>query len=176
MRQLSHNALAQKAGITLETMPLKDQTWWFGAAPPDLSLVARARGAAWIYTYLHSFYKDPTHRLGSNNLLAHNSSMPNPFVGLQGVQVLVETPRAFLVREGKRAHYFNVLRLEKQGSMSPEAFHEAVTDLTHFLVYAGEPTAATRRHLGRYVLGFLIFFIGLTYLLYREYWRDVDAS
>ena len=36
-----------------------DGAKWFGAAPPDLTLVARVRRPDWVYTYLRSFYEDP---------------------------------------------------------------------------------------------------------------------
>ena len=84
----TYDGIAIEAGVTYDKMPLKGQDWWFGVTPPDLSLSARVRSADWIYTYLHSFYKDPSHKLGTNNLLMPNSSMPNPFGGMQGDQVL----------------------------------------------------------------------------------------
>ena len=40
---------------------------WFGVAPPDLTLEARYRGVDWIYTYLKSFYRDPSRPTGWNN-------------------------------------------------------------------------------------------------------------
>ena len=69
MRYLTANKIAKQAGITLDKMPLKDQQWWLGIAPPDLTLAARQRGADWLYTYMHSFYKDDARPTGYNNLL-----------------------------------------------------------------------------------------------------------
>lgn len=69
MKYLEHNALAKKAGVTLDKMPLKQKDWWLGAVPPDLTLIAAQRGADWLYTYFHSFYKDPSRPTGYNNLL-----------------------------------------------------------------------------------------------------------
>jgi hypothetical protein len=65
-----------------------DAKVWFGAAPPDLTLVARVRGNDWLYTYLRSFYADPTRPLGANNKVFPNVGMPNVLVGLQGNQVI----------------------------------------------------------------------------------------
>lgn len=176
MKYLDHNKIAQEAGILKEKMPAKDQTWWFGAAPPDLSLIARSRSPQWIYTYLHAFYLDDTTKLGSNNLLVPHSNMPNPFGGLQGEQVLVlpldrlhEAHSVF----APRPRYFSLLRLDKPGSLKPEAFHQQIHDMVNFLVYASDPAKLERENLGWWVLAFLLILIGLTYLLKKEYWRDI---
>lgn len=56
---------------------------WFGAAPPDLSLETRLRGDDWVYTYLLSFYEDPSRPWGSNNLVLANAAMPHVLHDLQ---------------------------------------------------------------------------------------------
>lgn len=56
---------------------------WFGAAPPDLSLETRLRGDDWVYTYLLSFYEDPSRPWGANNLVLANAAMPHVLHGLQ---------------------------------------------------------------------------------------------
>ena len=43
---------------------------WFGATPPDLTLVARSRQPDWLYTYLRSFYEDDLRPYGVNNRLS----------------------------------------------------------------------------------------------------------
>ncbi len=43
---------------------------------PDLTLVARVRGADWIYTYLRSFYVDETRPFGVNNVVFPSVGMP----------------------------------------------------------------------------------------------------
>ncbi len=58
-----------KVGDTMTVaMRPEDAKAWFGAAPPDLSVDARARGKDWLYTYLRSFYRDDTRPTGWNNL------------------------------------------------------------------------------------------------------------
>lgn len=176
MRFLDHNPLAKQAGITIDKMPLKDQEWWFGTAPPDLSLIARVRSPRWIYTYLHAFYKDESRKLGSNNLLFPNSNMPNPFAGMQGEQVLAVDADQFHTMGGvfaTKPRYFSLLRMEKQGSMSADEFHQQIYDIVNFLVYASEPARAERTALGWWVLGFLLLLMALTYLLKKEYWKDI---
>ncbi len=59
------------------------QGQWFGAPPPDLSLETRLRGDDWVYTYLLSFYKDPSRPMGSNNLVLPNAAMPHVLHNLQ---------------------------------------------------------------------------------------------
>ena len=174
MKYLEHDKIAESAGITIDKMPVKDQDWWFGTAPPDLSLTARVHKPNWLYTYFHSFYKDPKHRLGSNNLLVHNSSMPNAFLALQGEQVLTVNINKLRHHQlEKTPHYYNVLKLERKGSMTPEQFDQAATDLTNFFVYAGEPIKAERESLGYYVIGFFFIIFVLGWLLKHEYWKDV---
>ena len=68
----------EKPGETITTaMPKEGAAKWFGGAPPDLSLVARAKGTDWIYTYLRGFYKDDSKVFGVNNKVLDNASMPD---------------------------------------------------------------------------------------------------
>ena len=57
-------------------MPPADAVLWFGVAPPDLSLIARARGADYLYTFLKSFYADPSRPTGVDNLVLKGTAMP----------------------------------------------------------------------------------------------------
>jgi len=59
---------------------------WFGAAPPDLSLVARARGTKWLYNYFRGFYKDSSRPYGVNNSVFEDVGMPHALGRLQGLQ------------------------------------------------------------------------------------------
>jgi ubiquinol-cytochrome c reductase cytochrome c1 subunit len=59
------------------SMPATDARQWFGILPPDLSLSARERGAAWIYSYLKGFYADKARPFGANNVLVPDTAMPN---------------------------------------------------------------------------------------------------
>ena len=140
----------------------------FGKAPPDLSVIARVRGADWIYTYLKSFYLDESRPLGWNNTLFPNASMPNPLWELQGVQQPVygkKTAIGDLPVEG--------FTISQPGSQSPEQFNQTVRDITAFLEYAGEPAALKRQNIGVWVIFFLVFLALLAWMLKNEYWRDV---
>ncbi|MFZ5722341.1 MAG: cytochrome c1 [Pseudomonadota bacterium] len=56
---------------------------WFGVAPPDLSLEAKLRGADWVYSYLISFYPDPSRPWGVNNHVFPNVGMPHIMADMQ---------------------------------------------------------------------------------------------
>jgi len=169
VKYLEHNNIAQKAGITLDKMPLKNQNWWLGVVPPDLTLVARERSADWIYTYLHAFYKDPSRPTGYNNLLVPNVNMMNVLSGFQGDQVLIKPESVSL----SKPHYYTLLKLVRAGSMSPQEFDRTTADLVNFLVYASDPGKTQRENIGIWVLLFLVLLFVMAYILKNMYWKDV---
>jgi ubiquinol-cytochrome c reductase cytochrome c1 subunit len=150
----------------LTAMNVRDAKRWFGTTPPDLSLIARSRGADWLYTYLKSFYVDSSKPLGVNNAVFPDVGMPNPLWQLQGEQVAV-----FKKEHGQEV--ISKLVIQEKGTMSPDQFDEAINNLVNFLVYAGEPSQLERRSMGKYVLLFILLFGIIAYLLKKEYWKDV---
>lgn len=149
------------------SMDPADGMRWFGAAPPDLSLMARAKGVDYIFTYLQSFYLDPSRPLGWNNTLFPNASMPNVLWELQGMQTATLKPA-----EGENPAEF-ALQLHQAGSMNQEEFEQVARDIANFLQYAAEPAALQRTSIGIWVLLFLSVFTLLAYFLKLEYWKDV---
>lgn len=151
----------------VSAMSPADGETWFGKAPPDLSVVARAKlgGADWTYTFLKSFYADESRPSGWNNTVLAGASMPNVLWELQGVQRPVYGEHSADVPER--------LELVQPGAMSPAEFDRAVRDITAFLQYVGEPAALKRYTIGLWVILFLAVFTLLTWLLKQEYWRDV---
>jgi ubiquinol-cytochrome c reductase cytochrome c1 subunit len=144
-----------------------DATKWFGTYPPDLSLIARSRGADWLYSYLKGFYTDPGKApLGVNNTVFKDVGMPNVFWQLQGEQRAV-----FKTIDGQEV--ITQLVLEEPGKLSPKEFDKLVNDLVNFLVYVGEPVQLERVTMGKYVLFFILMFTVVAYLLKREYWKDI---
>ncbi len=142
-----------------------EQKQWFGAAPPDLTVIARARGSAdgsgadWLYTYLRSFYRDEARPTGWNNVIFANVGMPHALYGLQGYQTL--------------NHDTHKLELVKPGQMAPAEFDKTVSDLVGFLVWMGEPQQEFRETLGYFVLAFLALLFVVAYALKKEYWKDI---
>ncbi|MCG9728601.1 cytochrome c1 [Shewanella sp. Isolate13] len=147
-----------KIGELMENaIPDADAAKWFGASPPDLTLVARVRGEDWIYSYLHGFYKDESRPFGVNNTIFPSVGMPHVLEGLQGLPVKQED--GTLVATG--------------GTLSAEEYDQVVRDITGFLVYSGDPIKLERERLGWWVMGFLFIFFIVAYLLKKEYWKDV---
>ncbi len=158
-----------KPGDTIQVAMPKESAKWFGQAPPDLSLVARARGPDWVYSYLKTFYLDPSRPVGVNNLTLPGASMPHVLGHLQGWQVHKETKGEHGGGHSKQAP----LELVQPGSLKPAEYDRLVGDITNFLEYAGEPAKLKRYTLGLWVMLFLAGFTVLAFLLYKEYWKDV---
>jgi len=144
----------------------------FGRVPPDLSLAARERGAAWLYTYLRSFYMDPTARMGANNVLVPGVAMPNVLAGLQG------TRNAVFVRDTQNAsesaqHARKFVKFETlaPGSLSDAAYDQAIAELVGYMAWMADPHDVERRRLGPWVVGFLALFSFCAWGLVRSYWR-----
>lgn len=146
--------------LMTNAMDPEDAKNWFGAAPPDLTLVARVRGVDWLYNYMRAFYVDPERPYGVNNTVFENVGMPHVLADLQGLQSYTGDPEA-------------PFKLVKKGSLSPEEYDQAIRDLVNFLEYSGEPMKLERESLGVRVLLFLLVFIGLAYFTKKEYWKDV---
>ena len=132
---------------------------WFGVVPPDLSVIARVRGADWLYTYLRTFYRDPKSATGWNNAVFPNVAMPHALWTLQGERGL-----------DQKTHKLTEL---SKGSQSATEYDATVRDLVNFLVYASEPAAARRKAIGIAVLFALGVLFIFAYLLKKEFWKDV---
>ena len=147
-------------------MDKHDSRKWFGVTPPDLSLIARSRGADWLYTYLKGFYADESKPLGANNTVFKDVGMPNVFWQLQGVQVPV-------IKNVVGQEVVTHLKMQEKGTLSRAEFDTFVNELVNFLVYVGEPVQLERKRIGKYVILFLIMFTVIAYLLKKEYWKDI---
>ncbi len=156
----------QKVGDLMQSaMWKKEGEEWFGVVPPDLSVIARSRGADWLYTYLRAFYRDDSTATGWNNLVFDRAAMPHVLYQLQGEQKLV-------VKTSDKGES-KTLVLDKQGEMTKAEFDKFVGDLVNYLVYLGEPHANARKELGLKVMTFLLGMLILSYALKREYWKDI---
>jgi ubiquinol-cytochrome c reductase cytochrome c1 subunit len=146
-----------------------------GAAVPDLSLTARARGADWLYTYLRTFYIDTYRPMGVNNLAFSDVSMPHVLWELQGQQKAVYKTVQRETEDGEMhdVEVLDHLKLVSEGKMSVEKYDAFVADLVNFMVYIAEPVQVERRSMGWKVLVFLFVFFIFAYLLKKEYWKDV---
>ena len=170
---------SQKIGDLMEiSMPADNAKEWFGAVPPDLTLVARSRSPEWIYTYLKNFYVDHSRPLGVNNRVFKDVGMPHALLDLQGLQECAPGPviasnggikRDLLTGEDLLDDPCGRFTLAEKGTLSEAEYDQAVYDLTNFLTYIAEPMAEQRKHIGRWVLLFLLLLLVPTTLLAREY-------
>lgn len=151
---------------------------WFGKAPPDLSLTARAKGSSFIYNYLNAFYVDDSRPLGFNNSVFAGASMPNPLYKLQGLQKPVYHSEEHCdVVDGKEVcqetHTLVGFESISKGELSKPQYERVTADLTNFLTYVSDPSALDRMRMGPWVLIFIVFLTIIFYILKKEYWRDI---
>jgi ubiquinol-cytochrome c reductase cytochrome c1 subunit len=147
-------------------MKPEDAARWFGKEPPDLSLIARARGTDYLYTFLRSFYLDPSRPTGANNVVLRGAAMPPVLWELQGIQRAKFTTN-------EHGEVFEGFETVRAGELTEPQFDEVVRDIVNFLDYIGEPIKREREALGIRVIGFLLVFLLIAYLLKKEIWKDV---
>jgi ubiquinol-cytochrome c reductase cytochrome c1 subunit len=179
--QIKDNLLftTDKVGEVMKsTLDPKQAKEWFGAAPPDLSVIARSRSAAgqgsgadYLYTLLRTYYRDESKQTGWNNLAFPNIGMPHPLWELQGERV------PLFEKKTEHGHEVEVFtgrwQVTKAGTLDAREYDAAVADLVAFLQWMGEPAQATRVKIGVWVLLFLAVFTVIAWRLNAAYWKDV---
>ncbi|MBL8516912.1 MAG: cytochrome c1 [Betaproteobacteria bacterium] len=173
-QQIKDNLMfaTDKIGDTMTTsLSSKDAKAWFGGVPPDLSVIARSRGADWLYTFLRSYYRDDKSPTGWNNRAFPAVGMPHVLHELQGAQAWQQVGE----KKGHGGAMEPVMKLvlTQPGAMKPVEYDQFVGDLVNYLVFMGEPAAAKRTQLGVLVLFFLTLMLVVAMLLKKEYWKDV---
>jgi ubiquinol-cytochrome c reductase cytochrome b subunit len=155
---------------------------WFGATPPDLTLVSRARQPEWLYTYLRNFHRDDSRPYGVNNRVFKDVGMPHVMLELQGMQECAMGPvkahnggvkRDPLTGSDILEEPCGQLAVTEAGAMDPEEFDAEIYDLVNFLAYTAEPMVAKRQRIGIFALLLISLFFVFAWLLNREYWKDV---
>ncbi|MEY4561422.1 MAG: hypothetical protein RLZZ618_699 [Pseudomonadota bacterium] len=172
---------AEKVGDTMKvTMDPKQAKEWFGAQPPDLTLVARSRadigkgsGSDYLYTYLRSYYKDDTKATGWNNLVFPSVGMPHVLWELQGTRTAEYVNEKDPHDPKKTIHRFAGFKQVTPGSMTPLEYDSNVADLVAFMTWMSEPAQNTRVRLGVWVLIFLSIFTLIAWRLNAAYWKDI---
>ena len=162
---------SDKAFDTINSSMPKDSEGWFGKQPPDLSLIARARGVDYLYSYMKGFYVDKTRPWGVNNLYLPSAAMPDVLAQLHGLQkpVFKNEPDD----HGSARMVLVGVDTMTPGALKPEEYDQFVRDIANFLDYAGEPVKDKRQSMGVFVTLFLLVFFVFAYLLKKEYWKDV---
>jgi ubiquinol-cytochrome c reductase cytochrome c1 subunit len=180
--QIKKNLLfaTEKVGDTMKTtLDAKQAKEWFGAQPPDLTVIARSRagaggsGADYLYTYLRSYYRDDTRPTGWNNLVFPNVGMPHVLWQLQGERAPKYVEEKDAHNPGKTVHRFEGYEQLTPGQMSNLQYDDTVADLVAYLQWMGEPAQAQRVRIGVWVLIFLAVFTLIAWRLNAAYWKDV---
>jgi ubiquinol-cytochrome c reductase cytochrome c1 subunit len=177
--QIKDNLLVTNAKIG-ETMKAaidpQQAKAWFGANPPDLTVIARSRagaggsGADYLYTYMRTFYKDDTKPTGWNNLAFPNVAMPHVLWELQGDRRPVYDT---MTEHGHEVQIFKGWEQVKPGAMTPLQYDQAMGDLVSYLQWMGEPAQNSRVRVGIWVLMFLGVFTFFAWRLNAAYWKDI---
>ncbi len=161
-----------KSGDTMTiAMQKQDAEIFFGTAAPDLSVIARSRGADWLFAYFMTFYRDDSRPFGVNNLAFKDVAMPNVLWELQGMQKAVY--KTVQQEDGTKHEVIDHLELETPGSLDSKQYKNTVNDLVNFLVYVGEPAQIQRKKTGVVVILYLLVLLVIVYMLKKEYWKDI---
>ena len=171
---------AKGGDLMTVAMPAREAKDWFGATPPDLTVIARSRSAAgqgsgadYIYTLLRTYYRDDTKATGWNNAVFPSIGMPHPLWELQGhtkaVWAEVKDPHD----PAKTQHVFKGVEVSAPGKMTPQEYNAAVADLVAYLQWMAEPMQADRVRIGVWVMLFLAVFFVITWRLNAAFWKDV---
>jgi ubiquinol-cytochrome c reductase cytochrome c1 subunit len=181
--QIKENLLfaTDKVGDTMKvSLDPKQAKEWFGATPPDLTVIARSRsavgqgsGADYLYTYLRTYYRDDTRATGWNNLAFPNVGMPHVLWELQGQQRAIYASEKDPHDPTKTVQVFKGFEQITPGTMSPTQYNEAVADLVAYLQWMGEPAQKQRVRIGVWVLLFLAGFTVIAWRLNAAYWKDI---
>jgi ubiquinol-cytochrome c reductase cytochrome c1 subunit len=180
--QIKNNLLfsGEKVGDLMKTsMTPADAKKWFGAAPPDLSVIARAKsselgpGADWIYTYLRTYYKDDTRPTGWNNMVFPNVGMPHALWELQGIRNAKFVEAKDPHDASKTIHKFAGFEQVTPGKLTALEYDNAVADLVSYLSWMAEPVATKRKQVGVFVVLFLGLLLLLAWRLSASYWKEV---
>jgi ubiquinol-cytochrome c reductase cytochrome c1 subunit len=178
-QQIKDNMLfaTEKVGETMKaSIDPKQAKDWFGANPPDLTLVARSRsghggtGADYLYTYMRTFYRDPSRPTGWNNLVFPNVGMPHVLWQLQGEREPVYETKT---EHGHEEKIFTGWKQLTPGTMTPLEYDHAVADLVGYLQWMAEPAQNSRVRVGVWVLVFLLFFTLIAWRLNAAFWKNV---
>jgi len=163
---------AEKTFETIQaSMPAKDAARWYGKAPPDLSLMARAKGVDYVYNFLKGFYVSADSPTGVDNLVLQGTSMPHVLWELQGYQAAHFSKHEN--EDGSVTTAFEGFEQITPGKLDSEDYDDFVRDTVNFLAYMAEPVRGFRVDLGKWVIMYLIFFLIIARMLKKQIWKDV---
>lgn len=179
-QQIKDNLLftTDKVGETMKaSIDPRQAKNWFGANPPDLTLVARSRsaqgqgtGADYLYTYLRTYYVDESKPTGWNNLAFPNVGMPHALWELQGKRAPIYETTS---EHGHEVHVFKGWQQVTPGTLTSEQYDTAVGDLVSYLDWMSDPNKSTSTRVGVWVFLFLLLLTFCTWRLNAAFWKEV---
>ncbi len=178
-QQIKDNLLftTDKVGETMKAaIDPKQAKGWFGATPPDLTVIARSRsgaggsGADYLYTYLRTYYRDDTKATGWNNLAFPSVAMPHALWELQGERKPIYAEQE---EHGEKVSVFKGWQQVTPGTMTPLQYDQAVGDLVGYMQWMSEPAQNSRVRIGVWVLLFLLVLTFVSWRLNASFWKDI---
>jgi ubiquinol-cytochrome c reductase cytochrome c1 subunit len=139
-----------------------------GAAPPDLSVMAKARhgGANYIYSLLSGYEEAPA------GLQIRPGQHYNPYMAGDMTPFWQGTgpvpAGGFIAMPPPLSD-----GLVTYDDGSPQTLDQYARDVSAYIAWASDPRATERKQAGFGVLIFLFLFAGLTYASYRRIWKGV---
>jgi ubiquinol-cytochrome c reductase cytochrome c1 subunit len=125
-----------------------------GALPPDLSLIVNGREGHANYVYgILTGYADPPAGFTMQDGMNYNKMFPGHQIGM---------PQP--LRDGAVDYVDG----------TPNNLNQEAHDVVTFLAWAANPEATERKQIGVRVILFLIVMTGLTYVVKRKVWANVD--
>ena len=168
---------ADKSFETIQaSMRSADAERWYGKAPPDMSLMARAKGADYIYNFLKGFYVSGSSPTGVDNIALPGTGMPHVLWELQGYQKAIFSEHTETLLDGSTltSLEFDHFEPSTTGKLSADAYDEFVRDTVNFLAYIAEPVRFERRRIGVWVMIYLAIFLVIAIMLKKQIWKDVN--
>lgn len=129
-----------------------------GKAPPDLSLMAKARmgGPDYIFALLTGYKDEAPHSEDGHGITVPDGAYYNEY--FPGHVIAMAPP------------LFDDMVEYQDGT--PATVEQMSRDVSHFLMWTAEPKLEQRKGLGVRVLGFLIILSVLMFLVKKKVWRD----
>lgn len=131
----------------LASMSENDAMLAFGKAPPDLSLMVKARdgGVNYVYSYLLGYFTTSDGVTG--NHIYPETKMPDPL----GISVAADAQQRTTIQGRAR-------------------------DIVSFLAWAADPHGGERIRLGYYVIAYLLVLTSLLYFVKNLIWSKLNRS
>lgn len=143
-----------------------------GAAPPDFSVLAKARGIPqkfpyWAFNYFTAYQEGGPDFI--YNLLVNYEEPPHDFELGEG-----QAYNAFLGAGLSMQPPLFDGAIDYESDAFPETIEQYALDVSAFMMWVADPHLVSRKELGFKVLIVLFLFAGLMYLTKRKLWAKIE--